>query len=93
MPFEYYNLQKNLENANLSSETEKQNKETKEKKLSIIKKLKEFFKNIHVPHAFLVFGSVGRGKPRQDSDIDLMFIFNDHDTKKIINDEFLKKLP
>jgi predicted nucleotidyltransferase len=72
-------------------------KETKhnalEKKQFIIEEFRKRLENISAPHAFLVYGSVGRGKCRKDSDIDTMLVFNDEDTKEFIDDDFLKSLP
>lgn len=92
MFFEHYNLH-NREDIGLSPVTEKLNQEAAEKKQEVIDKFKECFEDIRMPHAFLIFGSLGRGKSRPDSDIDSMLIFDDKDIEKFANDEFLKKLP
>ena len=63
------------------------------KKYAVVKEFTSNLERIKLPMTFLVFGSVGRGKPLPSSDIDAMIVFRDSELAEFINDDFVNILP
>jgi len=58
------------------------------------KAIKRFYNVLQkYPLAYLIFGSVGRGYYRRDSDIDSLIVFEDKDIDLFLSNEFIKQLP
>ena len=60
-----------------------------QKRQLLISEIDGAIKKLNLPYSLLVYGSTGRGLPKETSDIDLLIIFRGADTDGFINDDFL----